>query len=69
MSRAMLLIVGWLLVSSLRGATAVETRATLKVVSTRVECLLIYSKTEKATLLSLPWTQIAILIQMKQYFL
>ena len=52
----------------LRGDRVVETRAALKVVSTRVKCLLMYSKTEKAALLSLPQTQVAILIQMEQYF-
>ena len=53
---------------SLRGDTVVETGATLKVVSTRVKFVLTYLKVKKAALLSLPWTQVAILIQMEQYF-
>ena len=36
-----------------------ETKATLKVVRARVKCVLIYSKIEKATLCSLPRTQVA----------
>ena len=43
----------------LRGDTAVETRATLKVVRTREKRVLIYWKIEHATLCSLPWTQVA----------
>ena len=38
-----------------------ETKATLKVVSIRVECVLIYLNTEKATLYSLPWNKTAVL--------
>ena len=38
-----------------------ETKASLKVVSTTVKCVLIYLKIEKATLHSLPWNKIAIL--------
>ena len=37
----------------------VETKATLKVVKTRLEHVLIYSKIENASLCPLPWTQVA----------
>ena len=46
--------------SDLKGDMVVETRATLKVVSTKAECLRIYSKIEKVALLSLPRTQVAL---------
>ena len=44
---------------ALRGDTVEETKATLKVVRTRVKRVLIYSKIENAALWSLPWTQVA----------
>ena len=43
--------------SGLRDDTVLETKVTLKVVRTRVQRVLLYSKTENATLCSLPWTQ------------
>ena len=36
-----------------------ETKVTLKVVQTRVECVITYSKIEKAILCSIPWTHVA----------
>ena len=39
---------------TLRGDTVLETKATLKVVGTSLKRVLIYSKTDKATLCSLP---------------
>ena len=49
----------------LRGDTVVETKAILKVV--RMDDL-VDSKTENATLRSLPWTQVQTLFQKGQYF-
>ena len=46
-------------VASLRGGAVLETKATLEVVRTRVECVLICSKIANATPCSLPWTQAA----------
>ena len=39
----------------------------MKVVSTRVKCVLSYVKIEKAALLSSPWTQVAILKEVSTY--
>ena len=36
-----------------------ETKATLRVVRTRVKYVLVYLKIENATLCSLPWTQVS----------
>ena len=41
-----------------RGDKVVETKATLKVVRTRLKRVLIYSKIDNATICSLPWTQV-----------
>ena len=46
-------------INNLRGDKVVETKATLKVVRTRVKSVLIFSNIETAALCSLPWTHVA----------
>ena len=49
-----------LCVSCFRGHTVEETKATLKVVRTRVKRVLMYTRIENAALCLLPWTQAVI---------
>ena len=51
-----------------KGNTVVETKATLKVVRTKVKRLVIYSKIENPTLCSLPFTQVANFISKRTIF-
>ena len=52
----------------LRRDTVVQTKATLKVVRIRVNCVLLYSDIENVTLCSLRWTQVANFISKRTIF-